>query len=55
MEPERIAVSVAEAAQMIGISVPKAYALVKSGQMPAKRVGKRWVVPVDKLKEWVME
>lgn len=49
------AVSVAQAAEMIGISVNHAYELVHAGIIPAKHVGKRWLVPVAALEKWLME
>lgn len=51
----RIAISVPEAAALIGISVCRAYELVHCGEMPAKKVGKRWLVSVKKLEEWINE
>lgn len=52
-EPKKRAVSVPEAAEMIGISVTRAYQLVRCGELPAKQVGRRWLVPVRKLEEWL--
>lgn len=53
--PPRIAISVPEAAQVIGISVPNAYNLVRAGILPAKKIGKRWVVSVKALEAWINE
>lgn len=55
LQIERKAVSVAEAAKMIGISINRAYELVRSGEMPAKHVGKRWLVPLAALEKWLEE
>ena len=49
----RKAVSVAEAAELVGLSITKAYQLVHCGQFPAKHVGKRWLVPVAALDRWL--
>lgn len=53
IEMNRKAVSVAEAAEMLGISVTRAYQLVHAGQLPAKQVGKRWLVPIKALEKWL--
>lgn len=49
----RKAVSVPEAAEMIGLSVTRMYQLVHCGQVPAKHVGKRWLVPLAALDRWL--
>lgn len=53
--PNRLAVSVPEAALMLGISKPKAYELVRCGEIPAKLVGRRWLVSVKALEKWINE
>lgn len=52
---KRIALSVEEAAATLGLSVTRAYQLVRCGQLPAKKVGKRWLVPIKALEEWINE
>lgn len=42
----RLAVSVAEAASLLGISRSFAYELARRGELPAVRLGRRLVVPV---------
>lgn len=42
---ERITYSVAEAAEVLGISQWLAYRLIKSGELPVVRLGRRVVVP----------
>ena len=42
---ERLAVSVKEAAKMLGLSRASAYEAVRTGQIPSLRFGKRIVVP----------
>lgn len=50
---EPVAVSVQQAAQMTGICPKNMYALVASGNVPAFRLRKRILIPVDGLRTWV--
>ena len=50
---EKLTVSVKELAAMLGISRPKAYELVRRADFPAVWLGRRVVVPVDGLKQWL--
>lgn len=43
--PERLTLSVSEAAEMLGISRALAYTLVRSEHIPSLRLGRRIVVP----------
>lgn len=45
--------SVQELPSYMGISLPKAYALVKRPDFPVIRVGTRILIPVDAFKEWL--
>ncbi len=50
--PERLVLSVAEAAELLGISKSLAYDLVARGELPARRFGGRIVVllrPLQRL------
>lgn len=52
MEP--LAVSVSKAAEMLGISRPKVYDLMRSDSFyPAFKVGNRTLISVEGLREWV--
>ena len=42
-----------EVAQVLGISRANAYILMHSADFPTLRIGKRMVVPKDKLIEWI--
>ena len=42
-----------EAAEVLRISKSKVYELAKSESFPAIRIGKRVVIPRDKLIEWM--
>lgn len=49
---ERIAVDVETAADMLGISRAALYPLVMAGEIPSFKVGRRRLVPVDRLRAW---
>jgi excisionase family DNA binding protein len=44
-EGKRLVFSVAEAAQLLGVSRPNAYNLVHTGQIPCIRYGRRMLIP----------
>jgi excisionase family DNA binding protein len=46
---QRRTVTVEEAAQQLGIGRNSAYSAVKRGEIPAISIGRRLVVPVDRL------
>lgn len=50
---EKLTMTVAEMAEQLNISKPKAYDLARSAGFPAIFLGRRIIVPVDKFKEWV--
>lgn len=50
---EKLTLSVAEAAQMLGISAPKAYELTHRADFPAFRIGNRTLVSRRLLEQWV--
>jgi len=52
---EKATMSVQELSTRMGISLPKAYQLVKSDGFPAIRVGKRILIPVDAYREWLFQ
>jgi len=51
MEVERLTLSVAEAAKILGISRNTAYELVKQKQIPYIRFGKRILIPRKRLEQ----
>lgn len=53
MESVSLVVSVEEAAGLLGISRGLAYELVRRGELPSIRLGRRLVVPRRKLLELV--
>ena len=38
-----------EAAQQLGIGMPRVYALLWSGKLPATKQGNRWLIPVSAI------
>ncbi|KAF5071993.1 Helix-turn-helix domain protein [anaerobic digester metagenome] len=52
---EKLAISVSELAKLLGIGVPHAYDLVHRADFPAIKVGRRTIIPIAKLEEWLAE
>ena len=52
---EKTTMSVQELSAQMGISLPKAYELVKSPGFPTIRIGTRILIPVDAYKEWLLK
>ncbi len=48
-----IALTAEDVAQVLGVSRSNAYTLMRSRGFPTLRVGKRMMVPKDKLLEWM--
>ncbi len=51
---ERTTMSVQELSAQMGISLPKAYELVKTPGFPMLRIGTRILIPVDAYKAWLV-
>jgi excisionase family DNA binding protein len=52
----RAVLTVAETAERLGISPRLAYELVRTGEIPARRLGrKRWVVGIATFEQWLLE
>ena len=52
---ERSTMSVQELSAQMGISLPKAYELVKTPGFPTLRIGTRILIPIDAYKEWLIK
>ena len=50
---EKTTISVQELSAQMGISLPKAYELVKTPGFPTIRIGKRMLVSREKFLEWL--
>lgn len=51
---EKTTMSVQELAAEMGISLPKAYELVKEPDFPNIRVGTRILIPTEAYREWLL-
>ncbi|HWA67424.1 MAG TPA: helix-turn-helix domain-containing protein [Mycobacteriales bacterium] len=47
--PERLTMTVEEAAQVLGISRNSAFRAVRSGELPAVRIGRRLLIPLAQV------
>ena len=50
---DKLAVSPAECAQLLGVSWPKVYDLIHRSDFPAFKLGTRTLISVEGLREWV--
>jgi excisionase family DNA binding protein len=50
---DKSTLSVQELAAQMGISLPKAYALVKTKGFPTIKIGARILVPTEAFKKWL--
>ena len=51
---EKTTMSVQELSSQMGISLPKAYELVKTPGFPSIRIGTRILIPIDAFQEWLV-
>ena len=52
---EKTAITVQELSAQMGISLPKAYQLVKTPGFPVLHIGSKILIPVDAFRKWLME
>lgn len=52
MEP--LAISPAQAAELLGVSKPTIYTLIHQGAFPAFKVGRRTIISTEALRAWVL-
>lgn len=45
--------TVKEVAGLLGISLGATYQAIRAGEIPAKRIGGRWIVPVHRFHAWL--
>jgi len=50
---ERIALNPAEAAEALGVSEMTVLRRLRDGILPAKKLGNRWLISVDALRQFV--
>ena len=51
--PPPLCITPIEAAQLLSIGRTKMYALLKSGEIPSVRVGRKILIPNSKLEAWL--
>ncbi|MEV6368700.1 helix-turn-helix domain-containing protein [Micromonospora musae] len=51
----RAVYTVAETAHLLSLSLGSTYALVRSGEIPAIKLGGRWLIPKGRLHRWLGE
>ena len=54
-EQPKLALNAREAAELIGISLPLMYEMMKMQSFPVIRIGRRNIIPRSKLEEWLAE
>ena len=52
---EKSVLSVQELARQMGISLPKAYELVKDPGFPTIRIGTRILIPTEGFRDWLRQ
>ncbi len=50
---EKLVYSIQEVAELLGISKSYAYELARNGTLPVLELGKKRVIPKNKLNQWV--
>ncbi|TDB70783.1 helix-turn-helix domain-containing protein [Micromonospora sp. KC721] len=51
----RAVYSVREVARLLSLSLGSTYALVREGEIPARKLGGRWVIPKKRFHDWLNE
>ena len=51
---EKTTMSVQELSAQMGISLPKAYELVKEPGFPTIKIGARILIPIEAYREWLL-
>ncbi|MDW8080238.1 MAG: helix-turn-helix domain-containing protein [Thermoguttaceae bacterium] len=51
---ERVAVRPREVCRLLGVSLRTVHSWIRTGKLPAKKVGRVVLVPVEALHQWVM-
>ena len=52
-KPEKLTLTVQEAADLIGISKPKMFELLYSGEIAHKRIGRKIIISYKAIDDWV--
>ncbi|WP_020522939.1 helix-turn-helix domain-containing protein [Catelliglobosispora koreensis] len=54
-KPDRAVYTVSEVAKLLGLSLGSTYVLVRQGEIPARQLGSRWVIPKQRFHAWLEE
>jgi excisionase family DNA binding protein len=54
MPVEKLVYTVAEASEALGLSTRAVYDLCRKGELPARRVGKKWLISKEGLRAYLM-
>ncbi|MDD7927405.1 helix-turn-helix domain-containing protein [Actinomycetospora chibensis] len=47
--------TVAQVAGLLGVGRGTAYELIRAGKIPAKQIGRRWIVPREAFHTWLTD
>jgi excisionase family DNA binding protein len=50
---DRVTYTVAQVAAQLGISRATTYALLRRGEIPARRIGSRWIIACRRFNSWL--
>lgn len=53
IQQKRLALTIAETAEVCGLSVPFVRLEIRRGKLRALKLGRRVVVPIEALREWL--
>jgi len=54
-DTQTLAVSVAEAAKIVGLGRTKVYAAIADGTLPTVKIGRRRLVRIEALNQWLKD
>jgi excisionase family DNA binding protein len=52
-DPNKLAYSLEETAAVLGVHPNTVKKFVRSGELPSRRLGDRWLIPVAALEDWL--
>jgi excisionase family DNA binding protein len=52
---EKPVLTLEEAADVLGIGRSTVYEAARSGQIPTRRINRRWIVPTEALRNWLAD
>lgn len=55
LRADRAVYTVPEVARLLSLSLGSTYALLREGEIPARKLGGRWVIPKKRFHAWLDE